>query len=116
MAVMPRQIYFYLVCLITLVMIIIGTVQIVNRTIDLVIPPEPYRPVVEYPARAPGDEEITGPTREEREANAMREEERQRRENRRNAIRGMIGNLTLLGLAIPIYWVHWRRIRDEKPQ
>lgn len=116
MAVMPRQIYFYLVCLITLVMIIIGTVQIVNRTIDLVIPPEPYRPVVEYPARVPGDEEITGPTREEREANAMREEERQRRENRRSAIRGIIGNLTLLGLAIPIYWVHWRRIRDEKPQ
>src|SRR5690625_8028477 len=106
MAVMPRQIYFYLVCLITLVMIIIGTVQIVNRTIDLVIPPEPYRPVVEYPARVPGDEEDTGPAREEREANAKREEGRQRPENRRMANHGMAGELTLPGRAIAQYRDH----------
>ena len=115
MAVEPRQIYYYLVCLITLVMIIIGTVQVVNRTTDMVLPPEPYRaPLTEFSTGTPDGEQVAGPTREEREAQVRQNEERQIRESRRNAIRGLIGNITLLALAVPIYWYHWRRIRDEK--
>lgn len=113
MALDTRRLYYYLVCLITLVMVIVGGVQVVNRTLDLIMPPEPYRPTpYEISERAQrGTEEVDPARREELEAQAERAAERQRRDMRRGALRGLIGSLALIGIAGPIYLYHWRKVR-----
>lgn len=104
-----RRLYFYLVCLITLVMVIIGGVQVVNRTLDLVLPAEPYRPPIEARVQRGGEEEQL--SREQLEEEAQREMDRQMRDQHRRALRGLFGSIALIGIAGPIYLYHWRRVR-----
>jgi hypothetical protein len=109
-----RSTYYYLVCFATLLMVIFGTVQIVQRTLDLFLPPEYYRPGVEMlrdPSVA-GQEPLTA---EERERIAREEADQMRRIERRNAIRGLLGSIALVLIAAPVYLYHWRQIRTPRP-
>lgn len=109
-----RRTYYYLVCLITLVILIIGASQIVNRGLDLLLPPEPYRPM-SHEMAGPRGEPLDSPARVEAERRTAEDMERQRREQRRHAIRSLIGSIALVLIAGPIYWYHWRGIRREEP-
>jgi hypothetical protein len=109
-----RRTYFYLVCLVTLIILIIGGAQIVNRGLDLLLPPEPYRPLA-HELAGPRGEAMDSLALIEAERRSELEVERQRRDQRRNAIRGLIGSIALVLIAAPIYWYHWRSIRREEP-
>lgn len=111
-----RSTYFYLVCFATLLMVIIGTVQVVQHSLDLVLPAETYRPSVldmemRYRGRA-GEAEPSAYTREELEAMAAEEEARMRQQQRRGNLRGLLGSLALVLIAAPVYVYHWRRVRE----
>lgn len=112
-----RRTYYYLVCFATLLMLIIGTVQLVQNILDLALPEEPYRPTqVEMRERlrtAPGE----APALSQEEFRRMTEEEvtRQERQQRRRALRNLLGNLALLGVAAPVYLYHWRQVRRTEP-
>lgn len=116
MAFDARRLYYYLVCLITLVMVIIGGVQVVNHVLDLVMPPDPYRPtrleLAERASNRPQSEYAPSP--EQLEEQAQQEVERQRRDQRRGAIRGLIGSLALIFIAGPVYLYHWRKVRTDQ--
>jgi Ca2+/Na+ antiporter len=105
-----RNIYLYLVCLITLIMVIVGSVGVVRGVVELVYP-DPYvsyeRPVIEK-----GED-------------GMSEEEWERQQklsvdsSRRYAILSLVGNGALVLIAGPLYVYHWRKIEvehAEKPQ
>lgn len=99
-----RNLYLYLVCLITLVISIFAAVNLVRSTVELLYPDPGY-----YGFEAPGRD--AGMTEEEWE----REEERARDSQRRQAVLGLVGSGTTLLIAGPLYLYHWRRVQSELP-
>jgi hypothetical protein len=106
----PRTIYLYLVCLITLVMLIFSTVNVVRSVVELAYP-EPQMAVRPLSAPAPAGE---APEVDERELEEQREI--QKRWAQRNAVLNLARNLAMLLLAGPLYLAHWRRVRQEHVQ
>jgi hypothetical protein len=105
-----RRTYLYLVCFATLLMVIIGGVQVVQRTLDLLMPPEPYRPNLVEMHRGPaGIDTLYSLEELERRSDAQVEQERARM--RRDALRGLLGSLALVLIAAPVYAYHWRQTR-----
>lgn len=112
-----RSTYYYLVCFATLLMIVIGSVQVVRNTMDLVLPPVHYVPspmdmAMRY--RTGPDDTTPEYTREELERMAEEEQQRMAAMERRNALRGLLGSLALVFIAAPVYAYHWRQIRPGR--
>jgi hypothetical protein len=100
-----RNIYLYLVCLITLIMVIVALVGLVRNGVELVYPdPGAYweRPIAVDGEEPQMDEEAL-------------EEERQRQidSERRWTLIDLVGNAAMLLVAGPIYLYHWRKIETE---
>ncbi|MHB1323305.1 MAG: hypothetical protein ACYCXZ_03050 [Coriobacteriia bacterium] len=96
-----RNIYLYLVCLITLIMVIVAVVGLVSGTVDLVYP-DPG-----YPLAMPDDD--SGRSEEDLEA----EREYQQNSARRYAILSLVRDAAMLLVAGPLYAYHWRKIEVE---
>lgn len=101
----PRNIYLYLVCLITLVITIFALTNAVRSVVGLAYP-EP-RPIVV--PRLP-EEATDGDVAQQEAAQA----EYQERWSRRQAVLGLVGNGALLLVAVPLYRYHWRAIGRER--
>ena len=100
-----RSVYLYLVCLITLVMVIFAAVSAVRNAVGLAYP-DPGAFAFE-PAYGPdGKEELDEQERERREE-AFRDSQR------RQSVIGLVGAGTMLLIAGPAYLYHWRRVQDE---
>jgi hypothetical protein len=99
-----RNLYLYLVCLITLVVSIFAAVQFVRSTVSLLYPDPGY---YGYYYEAPGDDL----TAEEQQ----RQEELARDSQRRQSVLDMVGGATTLLIAGPLYVYHWRRVQAELP-
>lgn len=97
-----RNIYLYLVCLITLIMVIVAVVGLVRNTVELLYPDPGY--YYSEPVKGEG-----GRTPEEIE----KEQEYQRSSSRRYAIINLVGNMAMLLVAGPLYVYHWRKIEVE---
>ncbi|MDI6691786.1 MAG: hypothetical protein QMD76_00515 [Anaerosomatales bacterium] len=102
-----RNIYLYLVCLITLIMVIVGAVGVIRSGVELVYP-EPT--MMEPPPKT----ESGQPAMTEEEW--QRQQEIGRQQSRRWAIINLVGNLALVVIAGPIYAYHWRKIEEEKAE
>ncbi len=100
----PRSIYLYIVCLITLIMMIVGTVNIIKAVTELVYPqPRPYATTIV----APGKDELSVETLAEQQAI-------DREWSRRNAVLSIVGGIALVVIAGPLYAYHWRQIQRER--
>lgn len=114
-----RRTYYYLVCFATLIMMIVGGVQVVRSTLDLFFPEEYYRmsPVDVYDrypqTRTDGTADAPF-TREELIQLADEEADRMRQQARRRALRSLLGNIALLLIASPVYLYHWRKVRADE--
>lgn len=107
-----RNIYLYLVCLITLIMVIVGAVGVVRGVVELAYP-DPYAGgYMERPVDGKGDPAIS-------DAEWERQQELSRESSRRYAILSLVGSGALVLIAGPLYVYHWRKIEvehAEKPQ
>ena len=101
-----RNVYLYLVCLITLVVSLFAAVSLVRSTVGLFYPDPGYYGYYE-PAPGSGD----GPSEEE----IRRQEEAAMDSQRRQEVLGMVGSATTLLIAGPLYVYHWRRVQSELP-
>ena len=110
------HVYLYLVCFISLILIIIGAVNITRAAIAYATPV--------YNAYNPFEHEDPGPWEEEFGAGVIEaEKERFETINRENYRRGLArdlgGGLAFLLIALPVYLYHWRKIpkpgEDEQP-
>ncbi len=97
-----RNIYLYLVCLITLIMVIVAAVGFVRNVVEMVYPDPGYydRPMMDGESKV-SDEDIA----EQREL--------WEKQDRRNTILGLVGNTAMLLIAGPLYLYHWRKIEVE---
>lgn len=94
-----RNMYLYLVCLITLVISIFAAVQVVRNVVELAYPsPGGY---FEY-----RDPKLSDAERERRA-------DQQRDAERRQAVLGLVGPSTTLLIAGPLYGYHWRKVQRE---
>ncbi|MDI6842922.1 MAG: hypothetical protein QMC94_00770 [Anaerosomatales bacterium] len=102
-----RNIYLYLVCLITLIMVIVGAVGVIRSGVELVYPePTMMEPL---PKTEGGQPAMT-------EEEWQRQQEIGRQQSRRWAIINLVGNIALVVIAGPIYAYHWRKIEEEKAE
>ena len=100
-----RNVYLYLVCLITLVMVIVGTVGIVRSTVELLYP-DPFT----YYGEKPVDQN-NKPVMSDAEWEAQ--QEAQKASQTRSAVLSLVGNVALVAIAGPLYVYHWRKIEIE---
>ncbi len=101
-----RNIYLYLVCLITLIMIIVSVVSVIRATVELVYPDPGY--FYSVPVEKSG---ATGMTQAEIDA----QNESQRKQSQRQAVLNLVGGVAMLVVAGPLYAYHWRKIETERP-
>ena len=107
-----RNVYLYLVCLITLVVAIFAAVSLVRSVVALAYPdPVAYGYYGYYPPDA-------GP---DGKGGSIDEAERERQEQlaedaaRRQALLDVVSAGTTLLIAAPVYVYHWRRVQSELP-
>lgn len=98
-----RSVYLYAVCLITLVMTIFATVNLVRTIVELAYPDPGYYTVV---AKIAGEPEL-----DPDELAKQNEFEVQR--TRRYSVLNLVGSGALLLIAVPLYAYHWRKIESE---
>ena len=101
-----RELYLYLVCLVTLVISLFAAVNLVRSAVELAYPdPGAY-----------GWVEPAQPGQEVDEAVRQRQEELARDSQRRSAVLGLVSAATTLAIAGPAYAYHWRRVQAERAQ
>ena len=100
-----RNVYLYLVCLITLVVSLFAAVSLVRSTVGLLYPDPGYYGYYEPAREGDGlsDDEI------------KRQEELAADSQRRQEVLSMVGAATTLLIAGPLYVYHWRRVQSELP-
>jgi hypothetical protein len=99
-----RHIYLYLVCLVTLMMLIFGGAGFA-RNIAEVFYPQPQSEAPMVTAVAPAE---TGYDPEELKA----QQDVQRQWDRRSTVLGLVGNAALLLVAGPLCHYHWRKVQQ----
>ncbi|MRS12821.1 MAG: hypothetical protein EG823_07090 [Actinobacteria bacterium] len=99
-----RNIYLYLVCLITLIMVIVSVVGLVRSTVELVYPDPGY--YYDVPKTEGGTSDRTA-------EDIAAERESQEASSRRYAILELVGNAAMLFVAGPLYLYHWKKIEVE---
>lgn len=100
-----RSGYLYLVCLITLVMVIFAAVNLVRNIVELAYP-DPGAYAFE-PAYGPEGKEAMSPEDRRIQQQAFQDSQR------RQAVLGLVGSSAMLVIAGPAYLYHWRRVQDE---
>jgi hypothetical protein len=103
-----RNVYLYLVCLITLVVSIFAAVQLVRSAVGLAYPDPGYG----YYGYAPPTDGSGGAISD---AKLKRQEEIARDSQRRQEVLGLVSSGTTLLIAGPLYIYHWRRVQKELP-
>ena len=100
-----RSLYLYLVCLITLVMVIFAAVSVVRNVVAIGYP-DPL---------AYGFESAYGPDGAVKQDEADRKARQQAAQDsqRRQSVLGLVGSGAMLVIAGPAYAYHWRRIQAE---
>jgi len=104
----PRSIYLYVVCLVTLIMMIIGAVNVIRSTTELFYPqPGPYAGMYKDPSQPGLDAET--------EARMLAEQrEIDLAWSQRNAVISIVGGVALVIIAAPLYRYHWRAVQRER--
>lgn len=112
-----RNVYLYLVCFVTIIMILIGLVTTVNNLIDLVYQVPPYVESREILMKNFNDMGETGPyadmTFEEYEALRKSEMALQKERDRAYDVRRLLQSFSIFIVAVPFYVYHWRKIEKE---
>lgn len=110
-----RNLYLYLVCLITLVISIFAAVSLVRSTVELFYPDPGF---YGYAPRCADNKAGAACTAAEQAAFAEDQklnEQRMRDTQRRQVVLSLVGSATTLAIAVPVYVYHWRRIQTELP-
>ncbi len=112
-----KNLYFYLVCLVTLFLFVGGAISTINTTMQLAMPDQPNIPIfnVYYPEYLEGAEEpaFNPPPL------AELEERRTEQENMEQYYRGytwrsLLNSIALMIIATPFYLYHWKKVKPEK--
>ena len=104
-----RNIYLYVVCLITLIMVIVGAANGIRSAVELFYPDPGYFGYYAEPIKVEGESGLT-------EEQIAEQEELAKAQSRRQGVLSLAGNLAMVFIAGPIYLYHWRKIEMEKTE
>lgn len=116
-----RNIYLYLVCFTTLVMMMIGVIQAFDAAYGLVYPAPVNQDIYleKYYPTAEGSGAMTPEEKIKYEDRAKANQEFQVKNNRYNQTKRLFENGVMFFVALPLYLYHWRLIKrgtDEEKQ
>lgn len=107
------QLYFYVVCFVMLITIIVGIISLVQAGIDLLLP-VPNSARYEMPKPAPSGYPNSTLPQEIIERELNMQQEQNTIQNKQNSFHtGMtriLGGLAQIIIALPVYLYHWRKI------
>lgn len=108
-----KNLYYYLVCLVTLFMFVGGAISSVNSAMEIILPDEPNVPIfyTYYPDyRAEFERPVFDPpSLEELEARRA-EQENMEAYYRGYSTRRLLNSMAFMIIAAPFYIYHWKRI------
>jgi len=108
-----KNLYYYLVCLVTLFMFVGGAISSVNNAMQMILPDKPNVPIfyTYYPDYRPEFESqvFDPPPLEELEARRA-EQENMDDYYRGYSTRRLLNSMAFMIIAAPVYIYHWRRI------
>lgn len=108
-----RNIYLYLVCFVSIILIIFGLIGFMNSLTDIFLPTEYYPSTVERMAQYNKDMNIS---KSDFEAQVAKEIEQNKTNQKNNKIREIIRNLSIFLVAVPFYLYHWKKIESSHSQ
>jgi hypothetical protein len=103
-----RNVYLYLVCLITLVVALFATVSLVRGVVALAYPDPGYYGYYPYESPDGSGERLS-------EEEIARQQKLAEDSQRRQALLDVVGSAATLLIAGPLYVYHWRRVQSELP-
>lgn len=108
-----RQVYLYLVCFATLMMLIIGLVQLIMGVVDLIYPDPNIAPRYLDTKMRVSEMQRNNPsiTQEDLEKQIQEENERQVVSQKYYQVKRFINSLALVVVSLPVYLYHWRKIQ-----
>jgi hypothetical protein len=110
-----KNIYYHLVCLVTLFLIVGGFISSAGNVMQLIIPNEPNVPLMSlyYPEHRNNEVTFNPPTRIKLEE-MRKQRELQELQYKYYAWRPLLNSLALMIIAIPFYLYHWNRINPKR--
>lgn len=113
-----RQVYLYLVSFATLMMLIVGSVQLIMGVIDLIYPDPTKGMGYFYDTKmrlSDLQKQYPNITQEELDKQLQDEKLNQEASWRYQQIRRFINSLALVVVSLPFYLYHWRKIQQGVP-
>jgi len=114
-----RSIYLYLVCLITLVIFIFGTIFTINRTVDLVIGADYYYQTFEdykeryYIYKDDGKTQELKLAEEEIKENYERYLSQEAERRQKQTIRDLSNSIASMLVGGGFWFYHWKKIKED---
>jgi len=108
-----KNLYYYLVCLVTLFMFVGGAISSVNSAMQIILPDEPNVPIfyTYYPDyRAEFERPVFDPPLLEELEARRAEQENMDDYYRGYSTRRLLNSMAFMIIAAPVYIYHWRRI------
>lgn len=107
-----RTVYLYLISFVALMMVVVGGVQGVHALGSYFYPPPDYGPSTMIYEMKLKDGSTMPP--EMIQQQMAEETERQRRQVQYNQFQQALSSLALIGVGLPVYLYHWRKIREKE--
>lgn len=109
-----KNLYFYLVCLVTLFLFAGGAISAANSAMQLILPDRPNVPLTqvyfrEY--RETGAETAFDPPPLEELKDMRAEQEREYRAYQGWTKRSLLNSVALMIIALPFYLYHWKHVK-----
>ncbi|MBO8128384.1 MAG: hypothetical protein H0Z39_04180 [Peptococcaceae bacterium] len=111
-----RIIYLYMVCFTTLMMVLFGGARLASDVVDVFLEPTYRAPQpleIERRLKQMADEDIQLTKEELKQQIEIEHKQEQERQKYYN-VKQVVEDFSLILIGFPVYWYHWRKIRDEK--
>ena len=112
-----RNLYFYLVCLVTLFLFVGGAISAINSAVQLAVTDEPNVPLIHvyYPEyREAGEDPVFDPPPLEKLEKRRAEQERMYEDYQSWTWRSLLNSIALMIISLPFYLYHWRQVKPDK--
>lgn len=106
-----RTVYLYLVCFVTLMMIVIGGVEGVQAIGNFFYPRPEYGPSPYLYETKLKDSNFPPEVIQQQ---VTEEKDRQERQAGYDQFQRVLNSVALMGVGLPVYLYHWRRIREKE--
>lgn len=112
-----KNLYFYLVCLVTLFLFVGGAISAINSAVQLTVTDEPNIPLfhVYYPEYRGAEEDPVFDPPPIDELEQRREAQEKMYEGHQSwTWRRMLNSIALMIISLPFYLYHWRQVKPDK--